>query len=61
MEDINTLVAQFSLSPKCTLLRADTVGRGLKEIKEANVVYTCDKSRHTYKFNKAEKLNQRFR
>ncbi|EFL45938.1 hypothetical protein HMPREF9296_2399 [Prevotella disiens FB035-09AN] len=37
------------------------VGRGLKELKEANVVYTCDKSKHAYKFNKAEKLNQRFR
>ena len=31
---------------------------GLKELKEANVVYTCDKSKHAYKFNKAEKLNQ---
>ena len=61
LEDINTLVAQFSLSPKCTLPGADTVGRGLKELKEANVVYTCDKSKHPYKFNKAEKLNQRFR
>jgi len=30
---------------------------GLKELKEANVVYTCDKSKHAYKFNKAEKLN----
>ena len=58
LEDINTLVAQFSLSPKCTLPGADTVGRGLKELKEANVVYTCDKSKHAYKFNKAEKLNQ---
>ena len=46
LEDINTLVAQFSLSPKCTLPGADTVGRGLKELKEANVVYTCDKSKH---------------
>ena len=60
LEDINTLVAQFSLSPKCTLPGADTVGRGLKELKEANVVYTCDKSKHAYKFNKAEKLNQPF-
>ena len=32
LEDINTLVAQFSLSPKCTLPGADTVGRGLKEL-----------------------------
>ena len=39
---------------------ADTVGRGLKELKETNVVYTCDKSKHAYKFNKAEKLNQPF-
>ena len=30
----------------------------LKELKEANVVYTCDKSKHAYKFNKVEKLNQ---
>ena len=37
LEDINTLIAQFSLSPKCTLPGADTVGRGLKELKEANV------------------------
>ena len=44
-----------------TLPGADMVGRGLKELKEANVVYTCDKSKHAYKFNKAEKLNQRFR
>ena len=58
LEDINTLVAQFSLSPKCTLPGADTVGRGLKELKEANVVYTCDKFKHAYKYNKAEKLNQ---
>ena len=58
MEDINTLVAQFSLSSKCTLPRADIVGCGLKELKEANVVYTCDKSKHAYKYNKAEKLNQ---
>ena len=61
LEDINTLIAQFSLSPKCTLPGADTIGRGLTDRKESNVVYTCDKSRHTYKFNKAEKLNQRFR
>jgi len=58
LEDINTLVAQFSLSPKCTLPGADTVGRGLKELKEANVVYACDKFKHAYKYNKAEKLNQ---
>ena len=37
---------------------ADTVGRGLKELKEANVVYACDKFKHAYKYNKAEKLNQ---
>ena len=35
-----------------------TFSIGLKELKEANVVYTCDKSKHTYKFNKVEKLNQ---
>ena len=36
---------------------ADTVGRGLKELAEKNVVYRSETSDRAYSFNTAEKLN----
>ena len=35
----------------------DTVGRGLKELAEKNVVYRSETSDRAYSFNNAEKLN----
>ena len=60
LEDINALIGQFRQRPNTLLPGADTVGRGLKELAEENIVYkseTSDKSfteylieglRHTY-------------
>ena len=60
LEDINALIGQFKQRPDTLLPGADTVGRGLKELTEKNIVYkseTSDKSfteylieglRHTY-------------
>ena len=57
IEDINTLVGHFKLRPDTILPGADTVGRGLKELAEENIVYKSEASGMSYRFNTAEKLN----
>ena len=42
LEDINVLIEQFRQRPDTQLPGADTVGRGLKELAEENVVYKSD-------------------
>ena len=39
LEDINVLIGQFNQRPDTLLPGADTVGRGLKELAEENIVY----------------------
>ena len=39
LEDINVLIGQFKQRPDTLLPGADTVGRGLKELAEENIVY----------------------
>ena len=39
LEDINALIGQFKQRPDTLLPGADTVGRGLKEFAEKNIVY----------------------
>ena len=39
LEDINALIGQFKQRPNTLLPSADTVGRGLKELAEKNIVY----------------------
>ncbi len=58
LEDINTLSPQFSMAPNTIHPSSDTVGRGLKELKTANELLTCEGSGKGYKFNTAESLNQ---
>ena len=57
LEDINALIGQFRQRPGALLPGADTVGRGLKELAEENIVYKSETSRKSYSFNTAEKLN----
>ena len=57
LEDINTLIEQFRQRPGTQLPGADTVGRGLKELAEENIVYKSETSGKSYSFNAAEKLN----
>ena len=57
LEDINTLVGQFRQRPNTVLPGADTVGRGLKELSENDIVYESKSSGMSYRFNTAEKLN----
>ena len=57
LEDINALIGQFKQRPDTLLPGADTVGRGLKELAEENVVYKSETSGRSYSFNTAEKLN----
>ena len=57
LEDINTLIGQFKQRPGTLLPSADTVGCGLKELAEENVVYISEISGRSYSFNTAEKLN----
>ena len=57
LEDINALIGQFKQRPNTLLPGADTVGRGLKELAEENIVYKCETSGKSYSFNTAEKLN----
>ena len=57
LEDINVLIEQFRQRPDTQLPGADTVGRGLKELAEENVVYKSETSGRSYSFNTAEKLN----
>ena len=39
LEDINALTGQFRQRPGTLLPGADTVGRGLKELAEENIIY----------------------
>ena len=57
LEDINALIGQFKQRPDTLLPSADTVGRGLKELAEENIVYKSETSDKSYRFNTAEKLN----
>ena len=57
LEDINALTGQFRQRPGTLLPGADTVGRGLKELAEKNIVYKSETSDKSYSFNTAEKLN----
>ena len=57
LEDINALIGQFKQRPNTLLPGADTVGRGLKELTEKNIVYKSKISDKSYSFNTAEKLN----
>ena len=51
------LIEQFRQRPDTQLPGADTVGRGLKELAEKNVVYKSETSGRSCSFNTAEKLN----
>ena len=55
--DTNALIGQFKQRPDTLLPGVDTVGRGLKELAEKNIVYKSDTSDKSYRFNTAEKLN----
>ena len=57
LEDINALTEQFRQRPDTLLPGADTVGRGLKELAEENIIYKSETSDKSYRFNTAEKLN----
>ena len=57
LEDINVLIGQFKQRPDTLLPGAGTVGRGLKELAEKNIVYKSETSGRSYSFNTAEKLN----
>ena len=57
LEDINVLTGQFKQRPNTLLPSADTVGRGLKELAEENIVYKSETSGKSYSFNTGEKLN----
>ena len=57
LENINTLIGQFRQRPGTQLPGADTVGRGLKELAEENIVYKSEISGKSYSFNAAEKLD----
>ena len=57
LEDINVLIGQFRQRPDTLLPGADTVGRGLKELTEKNIVYKSETSDKSYRFNTAQKLN----
>lgn len=58
LEDINVLSPQLSQRPKTNIPSSDTIGRGLKELKRENTVYTSELSHQNYKFNTAETLNE---
>ena len=45
LEDINVLIGQFKQRPNTLLPGADTVGRGLKELAEENIVYKSENLR----------------
>ena len=57
LEDINALIGKFKQRLDTLLLGVDTVGRGLKELTEKNIVYKSETSDKSYSFNTAEKLN----
>ena len=49
------LIGQFKQRPDTLLPGADTVGRGLKELTEKNIVYKSETSDKSYSFNTAQK------
>ena len=51
------LIGQSKQRSNTLLPGADTVGRGLKELAEKNIVYKSETSDKSYSFNTAEKLN----
>ena len=53
LEAINVLIEQFRQRPDTQLPGADTVGRGLKEPAEENIVYKSETSDKSYSFNTA--------
>ena len=53
-EDINALIGQFKQRPDTLLPGADTVGRGLKEFAEKNIVYKSETSDKSYSFNTSQ-------
>ena len=57
LRDINVLIGQFKQRPDTLLPGADTMGCGLKELAEKNIVYKSETSDKSYSFNTAEKLN----
>lgn len=57
LEDIHALVGHFRQRPDTVLPGVDTVGRGLKELSEKDIIYRSEASGISYKFNTAEKLN----
>ena len=57
LEDINVHIGQFRQRPDTLLPGADTMGRGLKELAEKNIVYKSETSDKSYSFNTVEKLN----
>ena len=52
LEDINALIGQFKQRPDTLLPGADTVGRGLKELAEENIIYKSEISGKSYSVNK---------
>ena len=56
LEDINALIGQFKQRPDTLLPGADTMGRGLKELAEENIIYKSETSDKSYSFNTAQKL-----
>ncbi len=56
LEDINALIGQFKQRPDTLLPGTDTVGRGLKELAEENIIYKSETSDKSYSFNTAQKL-----
>ena len=54
LEDINALIGQFKQRPDTLLPSADTVGRGLKEFAEKNIVYKSETSDKSYSFNTSQ-------
>ena len=56
LEDINALIGQFKQRPDTLLPGVDTVGRGLKELAEENIIYKSETSDKSYSFNTAQKL-----
>lgn len=57
LENINTLVEHFKQRPGTVLPTADTVGRGLQELAENDIVYRSEASGISYRFNTTEKMN----
>ena len=48
LRTVNALIGQFKQRPNTLLPSADTVGRGLKELAEKNIVYKSETSDKSY-------------